>query len=227
MPTNQPWPRPEPFALKDCALISIATGRRAQNLRELSLHLATIPLDSVYHHFWGGLLRPRFDDPEHLNDFAAWARRGLNDFRLSERLAMIDPSDYADLEQLRRAVIEIIEDRIAETEMIPWAKNDQQFFFLRSQLVVFQTGQQIIEPAELPNTFQHLSLGSIFYHVIDARRRTVERSDDFSRWLLDWGAACHALAVGIRTLDPYFGSLQELKDRLIELAHCHAAEVAK
>ena len=53
----------EPFSVKDCALVTIATGKKAQNLKEMREHLLNIHLGSVYHHFWGGLLRPRFDEP--------------------------------------------------------------------------------------------------------------------------------------------------------------------
>lgn len=45
---------PEPFAVKDCALIAIGTGERAQNLRELRDRLLTTHPACIYHHFWGG-----------------------------------------------------------------------------------------------------------------------------------------------------------------------------
>ena len=73
---------PEPFIVKDCTLISIATGAEAQNLRELSDRLQTIPPGCIYYHFWGNMLRSSFDEPEYPNDFAAWARRSLHDPRL-------------------------------------------------------------------------------------------------------------------------------------------------
>ena len=69
----------EPFSVKDCALVTIATGKKAQNLKEMREHLLNIHLGSIYHHFWGGLLRPRFDDPEYNNDFAEWVRHALQD----------------------------------------------------------------------------------------------------------------------------------------------------
>ena len=100
----------ESFAVKDCAVVAIATGRHALNLRELREHLISVDPDSIYHHFWGGLLRPRFDDPEYNNDFAAWAYRGLHESKLAERLGVIDPSDYTDLETLRQDLIDIIEE---------------------------------------------------------------------------------------------------------------------
>ncbi len=37
-----------PFSVKDCALIAIATGRRAQNLRELTERLREVEANSVF-----------------------------------------------------------------------------------------------------------------------------------------------------------------------------------
>ena len=47
----------EPFVLTDCALISIATGEMAHNLRELSDRLRRMEDPAItYFHFWGLLL---------------------------------------------------------------------------------------------------------------------------------------------------------------------------
>lgn len=35
-------------------LVTIATGKKAQNLKEMGEHLLNIHLRSVYRHFWGG-----------------------------------------------------------------------------------------------------------------------------------------------------------------------------
>jgi hypothetical protein len=79
MPTNNR--RIKPFAIKDCDLIAIATGMRAQNLRELRDRLTVVHPGCIYYHFWGGLLRPKFTDPEYNNDFAAWVFYGLHIYR--------------------------------------------------------------------------------------------------------------------------------------------------
>ena len=94
-----------PFAVKDCALITIATGIRVQNLKEFAVALKDVPLGSIYHHFWGRLLRALFDEPEYNNDFASWASRGLHDKPLAEQLSMVIPTDYQDLEGLRQELI--------------------------------------------------------------------------------------------------------------------------
>src|SRR5690606_33948844 len=137
------------FAVKDCALIALATGRRAQNLRELREILFTIDTGSIYYHFWGGLLQPRFEEREYNNDFAAWARHALHDNVLAERMAVIDPVEHGDLQALRQELIDVIEARLDEMEHVPWARLDQQFEFIKSQIVVFDTHKRVTSPEDL------------------------------------------------------------------------------
>lgn len=202
------------FAIKDCALIAIATGKKAQNLRELRDVLETIQPGSIYYHFWGGRLRPRFDDPEYNNDFATWARHALHDGKSAERLSVIDPTDFGDLEALRQEVVEVLEDRLAESEYVPWARADQQFNFITSQIVVFDTHRRIDLPQELVEVVPSMSVGSVFYHFIDARRRTPDSIDDFRAWLYGFGDSYRELCDRLATVDPYFPTLTQLRDEL-------------
>ena len=204
----------EPFAVKDCALVAIATGRRAQNLRELRDNLVDIHPGSIYYHFWGGLLRPHFDNPEYNNDFAVWARYGLNDLQLAERLAVIDPKDYSDLEDLRQELIDTIEERLDESEWVPWSKPDNGFHFIRSQIVVFDTHRRIVKPEELAEVVPEMSASSVFYHFIDARRRSPDGVDDFRAWLGGFGDAYGMLCLDLSAVDPYFITLVELREKL-------------
>ena len=216
----------EPFGVKDCALIALATGVRAQNLRELRDGIQKVPAASLYHHFWGRLLQPRFDEPEYNNDFAAWSYHGLHDKSLAERLSVIDPSDYDDLEGLRQELVETIETRLEESEFVPWARTDNQFHFIRSQIVVFDTRRRLKKPNELARRVRNLSAGSIFYHFIDARRRPPIRVDDFSAWLLGWGDTYADLLPRLAAIDPYFASLKELRRILADLFALYFQEKA-
>jgi hypothetical protein len=207
-----------PFYVRDCALAAISTGQRAQNLRELRDKLGSIEAASIYHHFWGSRLRPQFEHPEYHNDFAAWARHGLHDHRLAERLSIIDPTSFRDLEELRRDLINIIEERLDETEMVPWAKREDQFHFIRSQIVVFNTPHKLEAPNQLVQVLPTLSVSSIFYHFIDARTRTPESIDDFRAWLSGFDNAYADLIHGLATVDLYFVSLVELRQKLTLVA---------
>jgi hypothetical protein len=207
----------EPFVVKDCALLTIATGKSARNLKEMTDHLHTIHQGSIYHHFWDGLLRPRFSDPEYNNDFAEWVHDALQDHILAERLSIINPAAFADLESLRQGLLEIMEQRLDEIGTLPWADPDMQFHFVRSQIIVFDTRETIEAPEQLVEAVSKMSVGSIFYHFIDARRRSLEMMDDLRSWLKSCGADCEDLISQLAAVDPYFGSLVELRAQLTDL----------
>ena len=205
----------EPFLLTDCALISIATGEMALNLRELKDRLGRMTDPAVtYFHFWGGLLRPHFVDPEYQNDFAAWAYHSLHERQLAERLAIINPSDFDAIDDLRLKVIDVIEERMDEQDFEPHVEGENPFFFMRFQIVIFDTRQRIQTPEELAQIIPTISLGSLFYHFIDSRRRTESRRNDFSEWMAGLGEQYAGLAAQIAAIDPYFKTLTELRDHL-------------
>lgn len=208
-------PKLVPFQFKDCALVPVATGVRAQNLRELSEGVAKAHSGCIYYHFWGGLLRPHFDDPEYNNDFAAWAYRGLHDEILAERLAIIDPTDYGEIEPLRAAVQTVLEERLDESTWVPWARGDRLFHFVRSQIVVFHTRRTLSDPARLGEIIPTLSVGSVFFHFIDARRRNPNGWDDFRCWIEN-APEYAPLAECLAKVDPYFVGLRELRRQLAD-----------
>lgn len=205
------------FAVKDCALIAIATGKRAYSLKELRDTLLTINADSIYYHFWGGLIQPRFEEREFNNDFASWARHGLHDGTLAERLAVVDPTEFGDLEALRQELVELVEERLDERELLRWLPATQSFEFIRSQIVVFDTHLRVANPEALAERLPHLSTTSIFYHFIDARQRFPEGIDDFRFWLTAFGNEFDGLALRLAELDPYFTSMTELRRNLIAI----------
>jgi hypothetical protein len=205
----------DPFAIMDCALIAIATGEKAHNLREFCDRLRRMDEPAVtYFHFWGGLLRPHFVDPEYQNDFAAWAYHDLHDRRLAERLSILNPTEFESINDLRLRIIDLVEERMDEEEFDPHHDAENPFFFLRSQIVIFDTRQRIQAPKQLERIVPNIALGSLFYHLIDARRRTESGRDDFTEWLWGWGRPYADCAAHIAAIDPYFNSLRELRAEL-------------
>ena len=207
----------KPLKIKDCDLVAIATGQRAQNLKELRNNLLTCHPGCVYYHFWGGLIRPRFVDPEYNNDFAAWASHGIHDKKLAETLGVVDPTDYKDIEDLRNQLIEIIEQRLDESEYLTWSHSDRQFNFIRSEIVIFDTKHIVKSPEELAELISRLSVTSIFYHFIDARRRSPKGEDDFRNWLISVNGKYSQLCNLISQVDPYFITLNELRAQLSQI----------
>lgn len=212
------------FELKDCALIAIATHRRANTLKEFRDHISSLNLDSLYYHFWANLLLPHFEEREYINDFASWVRHGLSDTKLAEQLAVLDPTSFNDLEELRYHLLEYIDDRMEESEYLQWTRASQQFEFIRSQIVVFDTHTQISEPHEMSNLISLMSASSIFYHFIDARRRATDKMDDFCRWLTFFGEAYQPLIDQLAGIDPYFSTLVELRQQMATAFQNYFAE---
>ncbi len=206
---------PEPFVIKDCSLLTIGTGVTVQNLKEMRDSLVTVHPGSIYHHFWGALMRQRFDEPEYNNDFAGWIHHALGENVLAERLAVINPTDF-DLESLRQHLIDLIEQRMDEINWPGWAPPDKAFRFIRSQIIVFDTRRRISRPDEFADVIPHLSSGSIFYHFIDARRRNDLGQDDFRVWTAKFGESHEPVLNQLSLLDPYFNTLIELREKLAE-----------
>ncbi|TKB05961.1 DUF5752 family protein [Desulforhopalus sp. IMCC35007] len=209
------------FEIKDCALIAIATSKRAINLKELQSILTQISLDSIYYHFWGGLLQPRFEEREYNNDFAAWAWYALHDAPLGERLAVVDPNDFSNLENLRQELLEIIDERIDEKESLAYTLATSYFEFIRSQIVIFDTLEKAHNPEELTALLPDMSTSSIFYHFIDSRRRLDNQGDDFRLFLNCHGKKYEGLCCRLAAIDPYFGTLSELKKQVVEVFSAH------
>ncbi|MBN1476691.1 hypothetical protein JXA47_08060 [Candidatus Sumerlaeota bacterium] len=208
----------EPFRIHDCALIVRMGGvPDAMNLRELRDRVVTCPPECLYHHFCETLLRATFDDPEFRNDFAVWASRALHDRALAEQLGVIDPYTFDDREALRAEVLDIIADRLHELPMVPWAKRGEEFNFMRAVTVVFDTGHDITEPSDLPGAIERMTRSSLYYHFVEARRRTDGGTDDFSTWLSAGDGEAKALIQALQSVDFYFLTLGELKTKLIQV----------
>jgi hypothetical protein len=213
-----------PFVMKDCALIAIATNKRATTLKEFRDQIETLGHDSLYHHFWANLLLPRFEEREYLNDFAGWVRHSLHDAKLAEQMAVLDPTTFNDLEELRYHLLEYIDDRLDQNEYLQWAHASQRFDFIRSEIVVFDTHKQVATARELAELMPRISVSSIFYHFIDARRRNEDRVDDFRRWLAFFGETYLPLIALLSGIDPYFSSLVELRRQLADTFQAYFAE---
>lgn len=205
------------FSIKDCALIAIATGRRAYTLTELRNHIRDVGIDSIYHHFWGGLLGVSFEESEFNNDFAVWCRKHLNEPALGEQLSVIDPVEHKNLENLRLELLDVIDTRLDENEVSLFLRSSRPFDFLRSLLVIFDTGKKLDRPEDLPEVLPELTTGSIFYHFIDARMRLEDGSDDFRFWLSGFGEDYDKLCRRLSSIDPFFSSLSQVQKELTEV----------
>jgi len=214
------------FEVKDCTLITMMAGiKEAMNLRELEDRLNVCPDESLFLYFYETVIRPTFDYPEYPNDVALWVGGELRDKILAERLAIINPYKAKTFDELRRQVLDIIEERLAEIENIPWAPPGRAFRFLQAATVVFSTGVTLNSPEDFYRQLPNMSLGSVYYHFVEARRRTKDSTDDFTAWLHDFGDEPQPLIKSLNEIDFYFLSLRELRRTLIAVVSGYAGKV--
>lgn len=205
-----------PFQIKDCGLLVRMSGLPpAINLRELRERISVCRENVLYHHFCETLLRPTFDHPDYRNDFAVWAKWYLSDRVLAERLGILDPFSMRSLDELRALTLDIIDERLSELVVIPSASQGDEFFFLETTTVVFDTGDRVGNPRELAKAIRGMTDGSVYYHFLEARRREPVGSDDFSTWLKGEEKRNAKYIRALESIDFYFHSLNQLKEEIV------------
>ena len=215
-----------PFEVKDCALLVRMSGLSpATNLRELRERFAACSWSVLFHHYCETTLRTTFDNPDYRNDFAVWAKLYLGDRVLAERLGILDPYSFQSLKELRAATLEVIDQRLSESAMVPWARHGDEVFFMEATTVVFDAGIRITQPSLLGAFIREMTNGSVYYHFLEARRRLPIGMDDFTAWLLKDEEANQPYIRALASVDFYFRSLPDLRRELARVLT--EAEAAK
>lgn len=206
-------PPMEPFSVYDCSLARQAIGQSCSNLRELLMLLHDVPDGVLEHHMLRCPLEDYFELYEFPNDLARWCWDALGDHVIGEQLGLVDPYRFASTADLRARLIEILEDRLWNSDRVPWCRPGLELHLLTSRLVAYDTGQRLTTPVALAEAIPHLSARSLFFHVHEARRRTGGQSDDFTLWLEQCDVS-PTLLDRLRAIDFYFLNLGQLRHEL-------------
>ena len=206
----------EAFALFDCNLARCATGKTCSNLRDLLEAVRTVSDAALEHHMMRCALDDHFELYEFPNDLARWCWDALGDDVLAEELGLIDPYQLASIALLRDTLVNTIEERLWNSERVPACRQGRELHVIESRLVAYDTGDRLTTPAALAESLPRMSLRSLFYHVHEARRRTGDRTDDFSDWLEQYGADA-PLVAKLRAVDFYFLNLSQLRIEFIDI----------
>lgn len=220
-----PAPRPAPprlrlgegpFRFVACLELREFVGVRAENERHLAELIDQVPLDSIYFHTHGFLLRHKFAAGIYPNDFATWVAVQLRDQVLGERLAMVDPAEFPNLEALREELVAVIDAHLRGMTGISGAVSAEPFDFVRSRIVEIPTGVKVRTLADFRRALLEVDSSAIYYHLVEARMRLGRQQNDFAAWL-EQGLGLPELAARVRAVSPYGGSLERTRARLIHL----------
>ena len=203
-----------PFAFIGCSELQESIAHQADDEKELAELIEEVPLDSIHFHTHSYFLRHGLIEGTYPNDFAQWVVMQIGDHVLGERLAVLDPFDYPDLENLREELISIIDDHLSRSPIIPRVVFGQPFHFKRSRIHEVPIGLEARTLQEFRDIVTDIDVSSIYYHMFEAHFRLRRAENDFSAWLRT-SLKLTNLADRIRSINPYQGSLERLRSKLI------------
>jgi hypothetical protein len=198
-------------------------GRIAWDERELLNGIDEVPADSIHYHSHSHFLRSRYLGAPYPNDFATWAAIQVRDRVLGERLAVIDPFDYGDLERLRTELVSILDDHLASLQTIPRVVYGEPFDFMRSTIIEIPTGMAARTLREFCEALTRVDLSVVYYHFFEPVRAKDRRATDPAIWLEE-DLHLPALADRVRKLNPYVSSLDTLRTKLVTICSAALAE---
>jgi len=208
----------DPFQFYTRLNLSELTGLSASNLEELLGCLKEVPESSIYHHTHRFLQQHQYLSPEPPNDFAYWVSNVLGEKELGERLASIDTIGFNDINDLRKNLISVVDDYLKENPAAKsrFANKNEALYFIKSISFIFPTDYVAHDLAEFLEILKKITTDSIYFHIFESRLRLSRGGNDFSNWIKG-SIGDNKLANDISKLDPYSYTLEELKDRIVEL----------
>jgi hypothetical protein len=205
-----------PFVFIGCVELRQVLGRRAADERELMDRLEEVPAGSVFYHTHGYFLRHRPFTTAYGNDFASWAAAQVRDQVLAERLAVVNPFEFASLEALREELVTIIDDHLLRLSTVPRVEFGEPFHFQQSHIVEIPLGPGASTLAEFRSGLAEVDASAIYFHMVEARARLGRRSGDFAEWVRG-SLALPELADRIERVDPYMTGLERLRARMLSI----------
>lgn len=201
------------FEFVGCLELREMLGRMAWDERELLAGIEDAPADSLYYHTRSYFLRSRYLAAPYPNDFATWAAIQVRDQVLGERLAVVDPFDFADVELLRADLITVIDTHLGSLETVPRVHYGEPFHFMRSALIEVPVGLTATTLREFRTGLARVDASAIYYHFYESARRGAEA--DPLVWLETLGY--RDVAARVRRLNPYVSSLDGVRAQLLAI----------
>lgn len=166
---------------------TLLLGLRAHTLDELLTGIRSVPDGSIYYHTHRFLHQHHYLSPEPPNDFAYWVTHVLGDEVLGEQLWSVDTVRFHNISGLREKLIAILEQHLDARRRPDECHEGEQFHFMASRIFVLPTADVAQNLSEFADQIAKVSIGSIYFHMFDAKLRLKIGENDFSCWLRDQG----------------------------------------
>jgi Family of unknown function (DUF5752) len=205
-----------PFVFVGCWELREMLGRSARDERQLLEAIEEVPLESIYYHTHSFLLRHKYIAGPYPNDFATWAAIQVRDRVLGEKLGILSPYDFPNLESLRGEIVTIISDHLSRLQVIPRVIYEEPFHFMQSRIISAPMGLQVYTLAEFREVLATVDDSVIYYHTFEAILRLAKPKGDFALWMEEQ-LGLPELGERISRIHPYRISLESVRSRILNL----------
>ncbi|MBI3806741.1 MAG: hypothetical protein HY281_04385 [Nitrospirae bacterium] len=206
-----------PFRFVSCMELREVLGKRAMDEHRLLELIEEVPADSIYYHTHSYFLRHAYTQQLYSNDFATWVVLYAQDRLLGERLGVLDPFDFSDIEHLRDEILRIVAEHLNHST-VPRCVVSEPFEFIRSHIIEIPLALEARTLSEFHDALADVEVGAVYNHVCEARMRKRPLSGDFARWLSsEDGLGLQELALNIERVGRLGLSLEGMRNKILYL----------
>src|SRR4030043_847117 len=173
----------DPFFFTGCWELREMVGRSARDEQQLLEAIEEIPPDSLSYHTHSSFLRHKYIAGPYPNDFPTWEAIQVRDRVLGEKLGILDPYDFENLEALRTEIVNIIDEHLSELQIIPRVVYGEPFYFMQSRIIEVPTGLEARTLTEFRKILATVDASAVYYHNFEAILRLGRRKGDFALWI--------------------------------------------
>lgn len=207
-----------PFHFVSCMELRESLGKRAQNVQRLLEIIEEVPADSIYYHTHSYYLRHPYTQELYPNDFATWVVRHAQDRVLGERLGVVDPFDFDDIEAVRAELIGIIGDHLDRARTPVSNRVSEPFEFIRSHVIEVDLYIEVTTLQEFRDELSRVEIGAAYNHLCEARMRKRRPRGDFADWLSsESGLGLSELGAQTLNVARIGLSLEDMRTRIVRL----------
>lgn len=207
-----------PFHFVSCMELREVLGKRAMDEHRLLELIEEVPADSIYYHTHSYFLRHAYTQQLYSNDFATWVVLYAQDRVLGERLGVLDPFAFGDIEQLRDEIIRIMADHLNHSTASSRCVVSEPFEFIRSHIIEIPLDLETRTLSEFYGALANVEVGAVYNHVCEARMRKRQLSVDFARWLSsEEGLGLQELALRVEQVGRLGLSLEGMRNKILRL----------
>lgn len=190
-------------------------GLTARSPEDMLSCIKKVPVSSIYYHTHHFLQRHHYLSPEPPNDFAFWLMDALHLQSLGEEFLGVDTIGFCNLEDLRGAFADILENYLLKGGENPNCMPGFEFHFLACYTLILPLPYTASNLQEFAELLRKVSIRSLYFHMFEARMRLGVRDNDISQWMKGIGE--EQLAHDISKLDPYSITLENLRGKIIRM----------